>query len=384
MSISGRWFTAGLLLLLVSIVPGCSSDEVRIGAIISETGDVAPYGKTVRRGMDLALEQANAKGFELGPVSLIYKNDASDPATGLAAAEALVEEVGVRVIIGAISSPVTLEIAPYVERKRTVLLSPASSVPEISEAGDYVFRNYPSDVLEGTAMADFARDLELKRVVIVALDNVWGSGLADLFRRGFESRVREVSRTLTVPSGDMSGFDSLVEEIRGLDPDGIYVVLYIEEEVELLRRLHQANLGAVVLSTSASATDVVRRAGEAAEGLVYPQPAFDAGSSDTHVAQFVSAYRAAYDEEPDIYAAHGYDAVNLILEAMRKVGSAHPDDVKRGLLGISDFPGAAGRTGFNELGDVTRYPRLFIVESGRSVPYEEYIERGGTPPSPQS
>ena len=76
---------------------------------------------------------------------------------GRQAVEELIHQDGIDIIIGAVSSPVTLSIAPICQQEEVVLLSPSSSAPEISEAGDYIFRNYPSDVLEGTAMARFAR-----------------------------------------------------------------------------------------------------------------------------------------------------------------------------------------------------------------------------------
>ena len=102
----------------------------------------------------------------------------------------LIENEGVDIIIGAVSSPVTLEIAPLCEEQEVLLLSPSSSAPRISEAGEYIFRNYPSDILEGTAMADFAQGSWVRRVVIIALDNEFGSGLSEVFTRRFESKSR--------------------------------------------------------------------------------------------------------------------------------------------------------------------------------------------------
>ena len=139
---------------------------------------MAPYGHQVTRGLDLALEEINAEGgFKGGPIQLIYRDDATSPEKGREAVLDLINNEGVEIIIGAVSSPVTLEIAPICEKKEVVLLSPTSSAPRISEAGEYIFRNYPSDILEGTAMADFARKLGVRRVAIfVALDNEFGAG----------------------------------------------------------------------------------------------------------------------------------------------------------------------------------------------------------------
>ena len=67
---------------------------------------------------------------------------------------------------------------------------------------------------------------------------------------------------------------------------------------------------------------------------------------------------------------------------MQDTGSAHPDEVRRGLLGLEDFNGAAGRTAFDERGDVVRYPRLFIVRNGAPTSYEEFKQEGGSLPVP--
>ena len=95
-------------------------------------------------------------------MTLIYRDDATNKEMAKQVTQELISQEGVRIIIGGISSPVTLAIALICEEKRTILISPSSSAPEITEAGNYIYRNYPSDILEGTAMAKFARDLGLE------------------------------------------------------------------------------------------------------------------------------------------------------------------------------------------------------------------------------
>jgi branched-chain amino acid transport system substrate-binding protein len=130
------------LVALVPLVAGCSSD-VNIGAVISESGAVATYGERVKKGMDLAVEEINAAGgFKGGSFHLIYKDDATNSGRGRQVVQELIEQEGVKIVIGAVSSPVTLSIAPICQDKRIVLLSPSSSAPNITEAGDYIFRNY--------------------------------------------------------------------------------------------------------------------------------------------------------------------------------------------------------------------------------------------------
>jgi branched-chain amino acid transport system substrate-binding protein len=359
------------------LAAGCSS-EVKIGAVISETGAVAPYGNQVTRGLDLALEEVNAEGgFKGGPIQLIYRDDGTNPEKGREAVLDLITNEGVNVIIGAVSSPVTLEIAPICEKKEVLLLSPTASAPRISEAGEFIFRNYPSDILEGTAMADFARRLGVRRVAIFALDNEFGSGLAEVFTRRFESKSRRVVETFRITEEDTASFPDMIQEIKEQEPQGVYLVAYEEIMTKLLEQLQAAGCKGLKMGSGAVTEDLIERAGEAAEHLVYPQPVFEPDSDDPAVRAFVEAFRAKYSREPDIYAAHGYDALKLIVQAMRNTGFALTDEVRRGLHGMKDFSGAAGRTEFDERGDVVRYPKIFVISEGNSVPYEKFEEAGG-------
>jgi branched-chain amino acid transport system substrate-binding protein len=371
-----RRFTLLTLALTLCLGLGCSRD-VKIGAVISESGSVSFYGEQVRKGMDLAVKELNLSGgVNGGMVQLIYKDDATNADRGQQVVQELIEVEDVDMIIGAISSKVTLRIAPICEEQGVVLLSPASSAPSISDAGDYIFRNYPSDILEGTAMARFAKDEGFERVVIFALDNAFGHGLTEVFTEEYESKYRQVVKTFFFAEGATDGFDAMVEEARGLDPDGAYVIAYYQELPAVLQAIHAADLNVVVMGTSSVPPTIAQNAGEAAEKLLYPQPAFDPGSGDARVIKFVQDFKQTYGEDPEIYAAHGYDAVMLMAEAIRELGSTHPANVKIGLSSIKNYNGAAGPTTFDKNGDVVRYPRLFIIHEGRAIPYKQFTDEG--------
>jgi branched-chain amino acid transport system substrate-binding protein len=146
----------------------------------------------------------------------------------------------------------------------------------------------------------------------------------------------------------------------------------------LLKVFDDSGVHAVLMGSGSVTEDLIRLAGPAAENLVYPQPSFDVESRNPAVASFVEAYRSKYGEDPDIYAAHGYDALKLLAKAIENGGSAHPDNVRIGFSSIKNYEGAAGRTAFDENGDVVRYPRMFIIRNGKSVPYETFVEEGGS------
>ena len=365
--------------ILVLLLAGCSS-EVRIGAVISETGSVASYGAKVRKGLELARDEVNGSGglARGGKLALLFRDDATSPDRGREVARELIDDEGLELIIGAVSSRVTLAIAPLCEREHVLLLSPTSSSPQITDAGRYVYRNYPSDIREGTSMAQFAKDLGLDSVVIISMSDEFGMGLRDVFTQQYEGRARQVVGAFEFREDDAPRLAEIAADTAKLAPQGVYVVAYESALATMLPLLARRGRKLVIMTTSAVTANTVRLAADAAENLVYPQSWFDVDSTEPAVAEFVRAYRARYSEEPDLYAAHGYDALKILVRAIDAHGSARPDEVRLGLDAIEDYEGAAGRTTFDKNGDVLRQPRIMIIRHGAAVPYEEFVARGGS------
>jgi branched-chain amino acid transport system substrate-binding protein len=366
----------------LALLAGCGK-PARVGAIVSRSGAAASYGQQVARGFDLAVEQINAAGGVDGQkVELLYRDDSTSPEVGLVALNELVGREHVTTVLGAVSSSVTLRLAPYCEKHHVVLISPSASAPLLTDAGEYVFRTYPSDVLEGASMADFARDLGLDRVAILAVDNEYGDGLARVFAERFRASGGSVIASLTFPEGNEAAIADAVAALPGLTPRGIYVPAYVEDLATVMKRLHETSLRPIVLGTSAAAPEVIRVAGPAADNLVFPMPSFDPTADSAGVRSFATAFVARYGSEPDVYAAHAYDAVRVLAAAAERAGSWDADPIKDALLRIDNFDGATGRLAFDRKGDVVQYPRLYVVRGGRFVAYDRFVEGGGALPVP--
>jgi branched-chain amino acid transport system substrate-binding protein len=181
----------GAVLLLAVIAGAClqdtQSDEIKIGAILPLTGEAAEYGEDAKLGIDLAVEEINAAGGINGKmIQVVYEDSQATPSQGVAAIQKLITVDKVPVIIGAMASSVTLAIAPIAEENKVVLLSPASTAPQITEAGDYIFRNEVSDAYGGKAQAELTWDeLGIKNVAILCINNDYGVGTADTFKKNF-------------------------------------------------------------------------------------------------------------------------------------------------------------------------------------------------------
>jgi branched-chain amino acid transport system substrate-binding protein len=370
-----RRCTPGAAFAFAWLAVACGDGGARVGAVLSQSGDLAIYGNEVQRGIELALEEINAAGGYGGaPVELVVRDDQSSPQVAEGVVRELIDEERIEIFIGGVGSDATLALAPIVEENEAVLLSPSAAAPAITDAGKFVFRNYPSAALEAASMADFAREQGLDRVVVFCEDDAWGRGLTRVFRERFEGGRRA---TLLFELGGGTIPAPLVAQVRNMQPDGVYLVTYAGATREILPLLSESGIDAVIMGTSSIGPQVVEELGAAAEGLVLTRPAFDVASEEDGARKFVLAYRQKYPgSEPDVHSANGYDAMKLLWTAIKDAGSTDAEDVRRSLADIDGYAGAAGPTTFDDKGDVVRQPRLFVVRDGTAMPYEDRVEHG--------
>jgi len=374
MKFPSPWIAVPAILAALLLLYCGAGREVVVGAVLSLSGEGAYYGQIIREAMDLAVHRVNASGGIGGnPLRILYRDSRSSPDEAARAAQELFDRYDVPLIFGGVLSSETLRIAPIAESRHKILLSPASSSPEITRAGKYVFRVYPSDALEGAYMAQLASDeLHLTRITVLAIDNEFGRGIVSVFRESFRGGTPPVVILYPARRAD---YPALAEKAREAGGDGIYLVGYYNDMAALLKEIRKRSISARILSTSSiGSSRALEEAGEAAEGVIYPATVFDPESDDPDVARFVRDFRVRYGSDPDLYAAHGYDAVMVAAAAMQKAGGPVPERIARELLAIRDFHGASGVLSFDPEGDVRQYPRAFIVHAGRSRLFRDYLE----------
>ena len=105
---------------------------------------------------------------------------------GISAFNKVISIDGVKLVMGAVCSSVTLSVAPIAEKNNTLLISPVSTNPKISEAGDYIFRVIPSDALRGEIFAEYLFNKGYRKAGIIYINNEGGKGNRDSFRNKFQ------------------------------------------------------------------------------------------------------------------------------------------------------------------------------------------------------
>ncbi len=352
---------------------GCAKKEekeIKIGAILTLTGDAAKYGESVKDGIELARQEKNDLGSIKGrQIKIIYEDSKADPKMAVSAFEKLVEINKVHIIIGPMSSSEVLAVAPLAEKRKVILFTPTASAPSITNAGDYIFRNVTSDLYEGEELALFAyNDLKLKRIAIIYINNDFGIGLKDSFKNKFEKLGGSILEIETFEQGS-TDMKSQISKIKRSNPEAVFIVGY-KEMGTILRQVKELRLKTQFLSFSMfEDPEILKIAGDIANGVYYTYRSFETTSDEEVVKKFVDRYKSTYKTEPDIFSALGYDAMRIVAHAMEK-GGYSADEVKQTLYSIKNFPAVTGSLSFDKNGDVMQPMGIKVVKDGKFVWYK--------------
>ena len=173
--------------------PG-QQEPIKIGVVLPLTGDLSSMGEPAKDAVEFALEEINnAGGINGRKLEAIFENGKCDGAASISAVQKLINVDKVSAIIGEICSGATIAMAPIVEKNKVPLISPCSSNPDITNMGDYIFRVYPSDSLQGKYMAEYVKNvLNYSKVAVLYVNNDWGKGVAEVFKKTFINMGGEI------------------------------------------------------------------------------------------------------------------------------------------------------------------------------------------------
>jgi branched-chain amino acid transport system substrate-binding protein len=356
--------------LLIVLTFACEEEikVYRVGVVIPLSGASDAYGRNVQNGLKLALDDINAKGGVKGkPLDLLIEDDQSDEKAAVQKATPLLDSVPL--IIGGITSNTALALAPFCQKKKVILISPTATSPKLTGISPYFFRTFPSDTREGKVMAEYAvRHMGIRTVAILYVDKEYGQGLTQVFKDHFTELGGDVVYEKAYQEGT-SDFASFITDIKEAKPDALYLPGYYTEIAAILTEAKKQDLKAKILSGQGMATPMILEiAGDAAEGVVYPQPPYDPDSKNPEIQRFVQEYRAKYPIKPDSDAAFAYDTLWVVAKAIDRC-QKYPDDL-RDRLADTNYHGLTGDITFDAGGDVDIEPRMFQVKNGQFEPLQ--------------
>lgn len=349
---------------------------IKIGAIFPLTGGSAYQGQSFQRAIQLAAEQINENGGLLGrELEIIFEDDKGTPSEGGNAAQKLITSNNVSALLANFNSSVTLAVRGVSEKNKLVQLTPGSTADDITEPGhEYMFRNLMPNSAQGPAMASYAtKELRIESLAIIAENTDYGRSGAENFQEKIEESGGEVLSVEYYNHGDKDFYAQLTK-MQNLDIDGIFIAGLITEGAQILKQARDLGIETQWLGLGGFTNDSFYELSEgAAEGMIHVSY-FEPGAYDyfPDSKEFVESYKEKYDINPDMYAANGYEAMNILAEAVRIAGSDDREAIKDAMNQIKDLPGVAGPTTFDENGQAEK-PIIFVeIKDGKRVPIGEF------------
>ncbi|MBJ6136875.1 branched-chain amino acid ABC transporter substrate-binding protein [Marinobacter litoralis] len=368
MNISAKKLATAVSASVALMVAGQASADIKIGIAGPMTGPVAQYGDMQFSGARMAIEQINANGGVMGEdLVAVEVDDVCDPKQAVTVANRLVNE-GVQYVIGHLCSSSTQPASDIYEDEGILMITPASTSPEITERGyELVFRTIGLDSMQGPVAGNYIASQKPERVAVVHDKQQYGEGIATAVRDTLKNAGIEVAMFEGITAGDKD-FSSLVTKIKQADVDFVYYGGYHPELGLILRQARQNDVTAKFMGPEGVGNkDINTIAGEAAEGLLVTlPPSFDEKAENQ---ELVKAFKDKGEDPSGPFVLPSYTAVQLVAEGIKQADSSDPFDVAAALRANS-FDTPIGTVQYDKAGDLKSFE--FVV-------YEWHSDGSKTP-----
>lgn len=325
---------------------------IKIGFVGPLTGDAAVYGTDERNAVTLAVEEINRTGTSGRQIEVIYEDGKCSGKDAATAVQKLINIDKVKIILGGTCSSETLAMAPIAEQSRVLVFSAFSSSPEITKAGDYVFRNAPSDLDVARGYADYiVKKAGYKNLAILSENSDYGMGVRQVFSDAFKNLGGTIV-TDEVFRQEERDFRVHIAKIKNAKPQAVFINPQAGTTGGLaLKQLRELGITVPIFSVFVfSGEDARTAAGQTAEGLVF----FDvAGLTTDKGKEFKDKFIARFGKISgnDYEVGARYDSVYIIAGAITKCAE-DTDCLKQYLYDMNWYDGVIGRYKFDANGDV--------------------------------
>ena len=355
----------------VLLLAGCArtSDTIKIGEYASLSGKEASLGQSSHRGTLLAIETINAAGGVLGKqLELITEDTQSKAGESGTAVRKLISRDKVVAILGEVASSRSLEGAPVAQAARVPMVSPASTNPQVTEVGDYIFRVCFIDPFQGPVMAKFALNtLKAKRIgLMVSTSSAYSVGLAKYFREAYTAGGGEIVAEQKYQEGEKD-FKAQLTAIRAAGVDSIFNPGYYNEGALMVKQARDLGITVPMFGADSwEAEALMELGGKTVEGAFLCSH-YSPDDPSPRVQQFVADYKKRWgdDAAPDSNASLGYDSVLVLVDAIKRAGSADRAQIRDALAATKDFAAVTGTITINEKRDASKNAVIVTVKDGR-------------------
>ncbi len=352
-----------------SAAAGAATKEVKLGVVLSLTGDSQIYGNPQRNAIQLAVDEINAAGtipgIKLVPV---IEDDGGTKDKGITAFEKLIKTDNVIGIIGPTLSNTATATFPVAQQAGVPAMGVSTTANNIVEIGDFIFRDSlgEAQVIPTTVKAAKEK-LGLKKVAIIyGIDNAFTKSGYDVFKKACDDNGLAITSTQTYGAND-TDYSAQLTAIKGTNPDAI-IISALAEGANVVKQARELGIDAKVTFIGGNGLNspaYIKNSGPAGEGTIVGA-AWNSSNDSAANQKFIAAYKAKYNADPDQFSAQAYTGVYIMAEALKKAGPT-PDrkSLRDALIGVKGLSTPLGTFGFQPNRNADHPPVVQVVKAGK-------------------
>jgi branched-chain amino acid transport system substrate-binding protein len=340
--------------------------DILVGEFGSLTGSEATFGKSTDNGIQLAVDEYNARVGSGGRhVRLILLDDAGKSQEAGTAVTRLITEDGVVAILGEVASSLSEAGGRVAQQYHVPMITPSSTAESVTEIGNMISRVCFIDDFQGYVVAKFARDnLHASRVAILYdQQQAYSKGLAYEFGKAFRALGGAITTDQAYTGGDPD-LSAQLQSIKDSDPQAIFSPGYYTDAGNIARQARKLGITVPLLGGDGwDSEKLTEIGGEAIEGSYYANH-YSFEETRPIVQTFVKRFQARYGGVPDGLAALGYDAAIVLFDAMKRAKSLDGNDLAAAIAETKSFPGVTGTITLDKNRNPVKSAVMLVVRNG--------------------
>lgn len=373
-------FTVLLIMtLLTGVLAGCgdtASKDIKIGLLNEMTGGNATFGTSSANGAKLAIKEANAKGGVLGKqIQAVVADNKSEPSESVNAMTKLITQDKVVAVTGIFASSNAIAASSVAESSKMPFLAVGATNPKVTiddktgKVKDYSFRVCFIDPFQGTVGANFVLNtLKLKKAVIL-VDNSsdYSKGLAEFFKEALTKGGGAILAEEAYLQKDQD-FKTILTKVKAMNPEVIYVPGYYEEVGKIVKQARELGVTAPLVGGDGwDSPKLVELGTAAALNNTYFTNHYSVDDTSAASKSFVDKYKKEYGQAPDALAVLGYDAANVLIDAIKRANSVEAGKIREALAATKDYAAVTGSTTLNSTHDAVKSAVIIEMKDGKQV-----------------
>ena len=371
----GRRHLLAAGLALAAATPALANEPIKIGLVTALSGQSALAGEAITRGMQVAIDEINAKGGLLGgrKLELVRRDDEANPAKGVVAARELVYREKVAVVFGGLDTPVSMAIVPLMNQEKVPFMGPWAAGTGITQNGakpNFAFRVSAVDEIVDVGMLAYAqKNFKTAKPGLILVNNPWGESNEKGLKAAMAAKGVTPAGVEKFEANDVDMVPQLTR-LKAAGADTLFMVGNVGPSAQVVKSLERMGWKVPVVSHWGPAGGrFTELAGAMAKDVHFVQTYSFFGKQSPVGERVIKAMVAKYpnvkgpgDISPAVGVANAYDAMHLAALAIQAAGSTKGDDIRQGFYKIDKFEGL-----------IKTYTKPFTPEVHDAVQANDYV-----------